>query len=91
LPWAPATAGLRNLEGSVDHGKVTLWAITSTVSGGGDVSADPNHLVMIEDNLSNTDPTVAAKEQFRTLRQAGFGEVLRGVSLTPGTSVEDGD
>jgi hypothetical protein len=24
-------------------------------------------------------------EQFVTLRSAGFGEVLRGVSLTPGT------
>jgi hypothetical protein len=46
---------------------------------------------MIEGSLSNTDPTVTAKEQFHTLRQAGFGEVLRSVSLTPGTSVEDGD
>jgi hypothetical protein len=91
LPWAPATDGLRNLEGSVQHGKVTLWAITSTVSGGGDQGADPNRLVMIEDSLSNTDPAVAAREQFHTLRQAGFGEVLRGVSLTPGTGVEDGD
>jgi hypothetical protein len=91
LPWAPATGGIRNLEGSVDHDKVTLWAITATISGNGDVGADPNRLVMIEDSLSNTDPTVAAKEQFRTLRQAGFGEVLRGVSLTPGTGVEDGE
>jgi hypothetical protein len=89
LPWAPATDGLRNLEGSVEHGKVTLWAITSTVSGGGDQGADPNRLVMIEDSLSNTDPAVAAQEQFHTLRQAGFGEVLRGVSLTPGTEVAD--
>ena len=89
LPWAPATDGLRNLEGSVEHGKVTLWAITSTVSGSGDQGADPNRLVMIEDSLSNTDPAVAAQEQFHTLRQAGFSEVLRGVSLTPGTEVAD--
>jgi hypothetical protein len=41
--------------------------------------------VVIEDSLNNTDPTVAAKEEFHTLRTAGFGEVLRGVSFTPGT------
>jgi len=46
---------------------------------------------MIEDSLSNTDPAVAAREHFHTLRQAGFAEVLRGVSLTPGTGVEVGD
>jgi hypothetical protein len=88
LPWAPATDGLRNLTGHVDHdGYVTLYAITSTVSGGGDQGADPNRLVAIHDLLNNTDPTVAAKESFITLRQAGFAEVLRGVSLTPGTDV----
>jgi hypothetical protein len=37
------------------------------------------------DSLSNTDPAVAAKESFFTLRQAESGEVLRGVSFTPGT------
>jgi hypothetical protein len=41
--------------------------------------------VVITDRLDNTDPTVAAKEKFFTLRTAGFGEVLRGVSFTPGT------
>jgi hypothetical protein len=41
--------------------------------------------VVIEDSLNNTDPTVAAKEKFYTLRTAGFGEVLRGISFTPGT------
>jgi hypothetical protein len=88
LPWAPATDGLRNLTGHVDHDSyVTLYAITSTVSGGGDQGADPNRLVAIRDLISNTDSTVAAKESFITLRQAGFAEVLRGVSLTPGTDV----
>ncbi len=86
LPWAPATDGLRNLTGSVDpRGVVTIWAITSTVSGNGDTGADPNRLVVIQDDLSNTEATTAAKECFFTLRTAGFAEVLRGVSFTPGT------
>ena len=34
LPWAPATDGLRNITGQVNRdGSVTIWAITSTVSG----------------------------------------------------------
>jgi hypothetical protein len=86
LPWAPATDGLRSLTGRLeDDGSVTLWAITSTVSGDGDVGADPNQLVAIRDVLSNTNATRAANEKFVTLRGAGFGEVLRGVSFTPGT------
>ncbi len=45
-PWSPATDGLRNFTGRVDRdGKVTLWAVTSTVSGNGDIGADPNRLV----------------------------------------------
>jgi hypothetical protein len=88
LPWAPATDGLRNLTGHVDRdGHATIWAITSTISGNGDVGADPNRLVAIRDLVQNTDPTVAAEEQFFTLRQAGFAEVLRGVSFTPGSNV----
>jgi len=84
-PWAPATDGLRNLTGHIDgDGTVTLWAITSTVSGSGDQGADPNHLVAIRDVLSNTTVSGAAQESFVTLRKANFGEVLRGVSLAPG-------
>ena len=50
LPWAPATDGLRNITGQVNRdGTVTIWAITSTVSGGGDQGADPNKLVAITD------------------------------------------
>ncbi|WP_043286896.1 hypothetical protein [Paraburkholderia oxyphila] len=85
LPWAPATDGLRNLTGHVDaDGTVTLWAITSTVSGNGDQGADPNRLVAIRDVLHNTQASGATQEHFVTLRNAGFGEVLRGVSLAPG-------
>jgi hypothetical protein len=84
LPWAPATDGLRNITGRVNaDGTVTIWAITSTVSGSGDQGADPNQLVAITDPLSAT--SAAAGESFRTIRAAGFGEVLRGVSFTPGT------
>jgi len=84
LPWAPATDGLRNITGQLNrNGTVTIWAITSTVSGNGDQGADPNQLVEITDPLSATVP--ASTESFRTVRAAGFGEVLRGVSFTPGT------
>ena len=84
LPWAPATDGLRNLTGQVNrNGTVTIWAITSTVSGSGDQGADPNKLVEITDPVNASAP--AAGESFRTVRAAGFGQVLRGVSFTPGT------
>jgi hypothetical protein len=84
LPWAPATDGLRNITGRVnDDGTVTIWAVTSTVSGNGDQGADPNELVAISDSLGATAPAPA--ESFTTIRSAGFGEVLRGVSFTPGT------
>jgi hypothetical protein len=91
VPWSPATDGLRNITGRVNRdGTVTVWAITSTVSGGGDPGADPNNLVAITDKLSNTDASAAAKESFVTLRRSHFAEVLRGISFTPGTSVARG-
>ncbi len=91
LPYSPATDGLRNITGRVNHdGTVTIWAVTSTVSGDGDQGADPNKLMSITDKLANTDPTVAAGEEFRTVRSAGNLEVLRGVSFTPGTGLDDG-
>jgi hypothetical protein len=84
LPWAPAADGLRNIVGRVNRdGTATIWAITSTVSGGGDQGADPNQLVMITDNLTAT--SAPAGETFAAIRTARFGEVLRGVSFTPGT------
>jgi len=84
LPWAPASDGLRNIMGRVNRdGTATIWAITSTVSGNGDQGADPNQLVMISDKLAAT--SLPAGEAFKVIRTARFGEVLRGVSFTPGT------
>ncbi len=81
-PWSPATDGLRNITGRVNRdGTVTIYAITSTVSGSGDQGADPNKLVAITDDLSAT--SLPANEGFRTLKTARFGEALRGVSFTP--------
>jgi hypothetical protein len=89
LPWSPATDGLRNLTGRVNgDGTVTIYAITSTVSGGGDQGADPNRLVTIKDKLKAT--TLPANESFNTVRTAKFGEVLRGISFTPGTGLNPG-
>jgi hypothetical protein len=90
LPWAPATDGLRNLTGRVDReGEVTIFAITSTVSGSGDQGADPNKLVAIKDIVSAT--TLPANESFVTLRTAEYGEALRGVSFAPGTDMRMAD
>jgi hypothetical protein len=90
LPWSPATDGLRNLTGRVNHdGTATIWAITSTVSGSGDQGADPNKLVMITDKLAAT--SLPANESFRTIRTSPFGELYRGVSFTPGTDFDHDD
>jgi hypothetical protein len=64
-------------------GTVTIYAVTSTVSGSGDQGADPNQLVVITDKLSATNATEAASEKFRLLRTAESGTVLRGVSFAP--------
>jgi hypothetical protein len=84
LPWAPATDGLRNITGRVNgDGAATIYAVTSTVSGSGDQGADPNKLVAVTDQLSTM--TKPAGETFTTLDSAASGEVLRGVSFTPGS------
>jgi hypothetical protein len=89
LPWAPATDGLRNITGRVNRdGAVTVWAVTSTVSGSGDQGADPNQLVAISDNPAAAAPT--AGEAFRTVVAPRYGKVVRGVSFTPGTGNRDG-
>ena len=88
LPWAPATDGLRNLTGRVNRdGTVTIWAVTSTVSGGGDQGADPNQLVSITDQLGAT--SLPAWESFQTVVAAAYDQVVRGVSFTPGTFDRD--
>ncbi|HEY6429353.1 MAG TPA: hypothetical protein VIX84_19185 [Acidimicrobiales bacterium] len=85
-PWSPATDGLRNLAGRVNaDGTISLWAITSTVSGSGDQGADPNQLVNITDTLGAT--TLPAHESFVTLQGPRDRTVYRGVSLTPGTDL----
>jgi hypothetical protein len=85
LPWAPATDGLRNINGRVNpDGTVTIWGITSTVSGSGDQGADPNQLVSITDRPAAT--AAAANEQFQTVVAPTYAQVVRGVSLTPGSS-----
>jgi hypothetical protein len=86
LPWAPATDGLRNITGRVNRdGTVTIYGITSTVSGGGDQGADPNKLVAITDNPA---ATTLPGERFAIIRSAGFGQVLRGVTFTPRTDTD---
>jgi hypothetical protein len=82
--WAPANDGLRNLTGRVNaNGTVTLWATTSTVSGSGDQGADPNSLVTVTDNLAATTPL--SGEGFSSVVAPTWGQVVRGVSYTPGT------
>ena len=84
LPWSPATDGLRNITGKVNpNGTVTIWGVTSTVSGGGDQGADPNQLVSVTDKLGAT--ALPAAEQFRTVVALRYDQVVRGVSFTPGS------
>ena len=92
LPFAPATDGLRNIIGTVAGNRVqgynvVIWATSSTVSGSGDQGADPNKIYLVTDRLSNTSPAFGAQETFTDLRDANSGEVLRGISFTPGTPV----
>ena len=84
-PWQPANDGLRNITGVVNgDGTATIYAVTSTISGSGDQGADPNQFVAITDNLSAA--ALPATEQFTLVKAAGYGEVLRGVALAPGTA-----
>jgi hypothetical protein len=88
-PFTPATDGLRNLTGQVNsNGTVTIWASTSTVSGAGDQGADPNQLVDITDNVAAT--ALPTTEAFSTVLPATYGQVVRGVSFTPGTGAPSG-
>ena len=90
LPWAPATAGLRNITGRVNaNGTVSIWGVTSTVSGSGDQGADPNQLVGITDSLGAT--ALPAGEGFRAVDAPTDGTIVRGVSFTPGTQPTTGN
>jgi hypothetical protein len=79
------TDGLRNLTGRVNaDGTVTLYAATSTEGSVlGDAGADPNRLVAITDNLSFTQASQAAAEDFNVLQTAALGQVIRGVAVAP--------
>ncbi len=89
LPWSPATDGLRAITGKLNpNGTVSLWAVTSTVSGSGDQGADPNKLVEINDNLAATSRPPG--ESFKTVETAVLGQLYRGVTFTPGTDVSSG-
>ena len=89
LPWAPATDGLRNITGRANpDGTVSIWAVTSTVSGSGDEGGDPNQLVSVTDKVAAT--TLPANEHFRTVVAAADKTVVRGVSFTPGTRPTNG-
>ena len=68
------------------NGTVTIYAVTSTVSANGDQGADPNKLVAITDTLANTTAAGASSEQFTVVKAANYGEVLRGVAFTPGST-----
>ena len=84
----PATDGLRNITGVVGpDGLVAIYAVSSTVSGNGDVGADPNKLYVVVDQIGNTDPSVGAELPFFDVRDAKNLEVLRGVSFTPGSDL----
>jgi hypothetical protein len=61
-------------------GTATIYAVTSTVSGGGDQGADPNQVVAVTDSLAATTP---GGESFHTVRAPRYGEVVRGVAVPP--------
>jgi hypothetical protein len=88
----PATDGCRNITGRVhENGTVSIFAVTSTISASGDQGADPNKLVKVTDVLAATTLPVGDVDhdkddsigQFKTIRAAKSGEVLRGVSFAP--------
>ena len=84
LPWAVSTDGLRNIIGQTNaDGTVTLYAVTSTVSGSSDTGCDPNYVVAITDNPAFTTAAQAASEQFTAVAQPTWGVAYRGVALLP--------
>jgi hypothetical protein len=82
--YATETDGLRNITGQVNpDGSVTIFGVTSTVSGSGDQGADPNELVGITDTLGDTMASQVTGESFNVLETAAYGQVFRGVAFAP--------
>jgi hypothetical protein len=81
--YTTATDGLRNITGHVNaDGTVTIYGVTSTASDGtGDSGADPDELVAITDELSDTLASQVTGESFNVLDTASYGQVFRGVAL----------
>lgn len=75
-----ATDGLRNITGKIGaDGKITVYGVTSTVGSTlTDAGADPNSVVSI-----TIDPANAAAATFTTIESATYGQVFRGVALSP--------
>jgi hypothetical protein len=96
---SPATGGCRNITGEVHHGVATIYAVTSTLSASGDQGADPNKLVKVLDKVDAMKLPVGDGDHdrddrlgvFTTIRSAGYGEVLRGISLAPQDRDDDDD
>jgi hypothetical protein len=79
--WVFDPASESNITGRVNRdGTVTVWAVTSTVSGSGDQGADPNQVVSITDDPTATSP---GSERFEQVIAPRYGRVLRGVTLAP--------
>jgi hypothetical protein len=80
--WAVANDGLRNITGRVNaDGSVTIYGVTSTVSGATDQGADPNEVVAITDDINAT--SLPGTEAFSVIDAPQNGTVYRGVAITP--------
>ncbi len=80
--YTAATDGLRNITGTVNaDGTVSIYAVSSTISGGGDQGADPNKLFFVNDLLSAT--ALPTGETFSTVETSAYGQVIRGVAFAP--------
>ena len=81
VPWQPANNGLRNIAGQINgDGTVTIYAVTSTISGETDQGADPNEVVAIADTVSAT--SLPSGESFAVLENANGLDAYRGVALS---------
>jgi uncharacterized repeat protein (TIGR01451 family) len=81
VPWQPANNGLRNIAGQINgDGTVTIYAVTSTISGETDQGADPNEVVAITDTVSATG--LPSGESFAVLENANGLDAYRGVALS---------